>query len=215
MSAKTEEILESLKSLSLLEASELVKQIEEAFGVSAAASAGVVMASPGAAGADGDGGATEEKTEFDVVLDYKGLTIKEMSDLRSRLQTTKGICKVTKNSLMRKAIDGDSNWNDLESLLTGTNAFVLIKEDVGGAVKAIQSFQKDTKKSETKGALFEGRLLSDSEIKEIASLPSKEVLMAKIAGALNGVATKIAISINEVPSGLARSLKQHSEKSES
>ena len=69
MSAKTEEILESLKSLSLLEASELVTQIEEAFGVSAAASAGVVMAAPGAAGADGDGGAAEEKTEFDVVLE--------------------------------------------------------------------------------------------------------------------------------------------------
>jgi len=50
---------------------------------------------------------------------------------------------------MRKAINGDSIWNDLESLLTGTNAFVLIKEDVGGAVKAIQSFQKDTLKSET------------------------------------------------------------------
>ena len=54
MSAKTEEILESLKSLTLLEASELVKQIEDAFGVSAAASAGVVMAAPGAAGGDAD-----------------------------------------------------------------------------------------------------------------------------------------------------------------
>ena len=69
MSAKTEEILESLKSLSLLEASELVKQIEEAFGVSAAASAGVVMAAPGAASGDADGGGAEEKTEFDVVLE--------------------------------------------------------------------------------------------------------------------------------------------------
>ena len=69
MTAKTEEILESLKSLSLLEASELVKQIEEAFGVSAAASAGVVMAAPGAAAGDGDGGAAEEKTEFDVILE--------------------------------------------------------------------------------------------------------------------------------------------------
>jgi len=69
MSAKTEEILESLKSLSLLEASELVKQIEEAFGVSAAASAGVVMAATGAAGGDADGGAAEAITEFDVVLD--------------------------------------------------------------------------------------------------------------------------------------------------
>ncbi|HGY5537209.1 MAG: 50S ribosomal protein L7/L12 [Prochlorococcus sp.] len=68
MSTKTDEILESLKTLSLLEASELVKQIEDAFGVSAAASAGVVMAAPGAAGAGG-GEVAEEKTEFDVVLE--------------------------------------------------------------------------------------------------------------------------------------------------
>ena len=155
------------------------------------------------------------ESEMAVVLDYKGLSIKEMSDLRIRLQSNNGICKVTKNSLMRRAINGEGNWTGLESLLTGTNAFVLIKEDVGSAVKAIQSFQKETNKSETKGALYEGKLLSESEIKEIANLPSKEVLMAKIAGALNGIATKIAISVNEVPSGLARSLKQHSESSES
>ena len=154
-------------------------------------------------------------SEMAVVLDFKGLTIKEMSDLRAKLRSNNGICKVTKNSLMRRAIDGQSNWTDLESLLTGTNAFVLIKDDVGSAVKAIQTFQKETNKSETKGALFEGKLLSESEIKEIANLPSKEVLMAKIAGALNAVTSKIAIGINEVPSGLARSLKQHSESSES
>ena len=69
MSAKTDEILDSLKSLSLLEASELVKQIEEAFGVSAAASAGVVMAAPGAAGGGDGADAAEEKTEFEVVLE--------------------------------------------------------------------------------------------------------------------------------------------------
>ena len=67
MSATTDQILEQLKSLSLLEASELVKQIEEAFGVSAAASAGVVMAAPAAGG--GAAEAAEEKTEFDVMLD--------------------------------------------------------------------------------------------------------------------------------------------------
>ncbi|MEB3184753.1 MAG: 50S ribosomal protein L7/L12 [Cyanobacteriota bacterium] len=65
MSATTDNILEQLKTLSLLEASELVKQIEEAFGVSAAASAGVVMAAAPAAAAE----AVEEKTEFDVILD--------------------------------------------------------------------------------------------------------------------------------------------------
>ncbi len=70
MSTKTDKILESLKELSLLEASELVKQIEEAFGVSAAASAGVVMAAPGAAAGGAAGGeAAEEKTEFEVVLE--------------------------------------------------------------------------------------------------------------------------------------------------
>jgi large subunit ribosomal protein L7/L12 len=65
MSATTDQILDQLKTLSLLEASELVKQIEEAFGVSAAASAGVVMAAAPAAAVE----AVEEQTEFDVVLD--------------------------------------------------------------------------------------------------------------------------------------------------
>jgi large subunit ribosomal protein L7/L12 len=68
MSAATDEILEKLKSLSLLEAAELVKQIEEAFGVSAAAPAGgMMMMAPGAGG--GAAEAEEEKTEFDVILD--------------------------------------------------------------------------------------------------------------------------------------------------
>ena len=87
MSAKTDEILESLKGLSLLEASELVKQIEEAFGVSAAASAGVIMAAPGAA-AGGDGAdAAEEKTEFEVVL--------ESFDASSKIKVLKEVRNAT------------------------------------------------------------------------------------------------------------------------
>ena len=155
------------------------------------------------------------ESEMALVLDYQGLSIKEMSDLRTRLQASKGVCKVTKNTLMRHAIDGNDAWSNLKSLLTGTNAFVLVKGDVGGALKAVQAFQKDTKKSATKGGLFEGKLLSDEQIKAIASLPSKEVLMAQIAGALNSVTTKVSVGINEIPSGLARSLKQHAENGES
>jgi large subunit ribosomal protein L10 len=154
------------------------------------------------------------EAEMALVLDYQGLSIKEMSDLRTRLQASNGVCKVTKNTLMRRAIDGDSAWSDLDSLLTGTNAFVLVRGDVGGAVKAVQSFQKDTKKSEVKGGLFEGRLLSQNDIKAIGDLPSREVLMAQIAGAINGVATKLAVGINEVPSGLARALGQHADSGE-
>jgi large subunit ribosomal protein L7/L12 len=87
MSAKTDEILDSLKSLSLLEASELVKQIEEAFGVSAAASAGVVMAAPGAAGGGDSAEAAEEKTEFEVVL--------ESFDASSKIKVLKEVRNAT------------------------------------------------------------------------------------------------------------------------
>ena len=87
MSAKTDEILESLKSLSLLEASELVKQIEEAFGVSAAASAGVVMAAPGAAAGGGGGEVAEEKTEFDVIL--------ESFDAAAKIKVLKAVREAT------------------------------------------------------------------------------------------------------------------------
>jgi len=156
-----------------------------------------------------------DKADMALVLDYQGLSIKEMSDLRARLEPSNGICKVTKNALMRKAINGNDTWSGLDSLLTGTNAFVLVKGDVGSALKAVQAFQKDTKKSETKGGLFEGKLLSQDEIKAIAALPSKEALMAQIAGALNSITTKIAVGINEVPSGLARSLQEYSDSSES
>ena len=155
------------------------------------------------------------EAEMALVLDFKGLSIKELSDLRTRLQGSNGVCKVTKNTLMRLAIDGNGAWERLDSLLTGPNAFVLIKGDVGSAVKAVQSFQQDTKKSETKGGLFEGKLLTQDEIKAISNLPTKEALMAQIAGALNAVSTKIAVGINEVPSGLARSLKQHADNGES
>jgi large subunit ribosomal protein L10 len=154
------------------------------------------------------------EAEMALVLDYKGLSIKEMSDLRTRLQASNGVCKVTKNTLMRRAIEGESAWKQLDSLLTGTNAFVLVRGDVGGSVKALQSFQKDTKKSELKGGLFEGRLLSQKDIQAIGDLPTKEVLMAQIAGAINAVATQLAVGINEVPSGIARALSQHAESGE-
>jgi large subunit ribosomal protein L10 len=155
------------------------------------------------------------EAEMALVLDYQGLSIKEMSDLRTRLQDSNGVCKVTKNTLMRRAIDGDSVWSSLGSLLSGTNAFILVKGDIGGACKAVQSFQKETKKSETKGGLFEGKLLSQDEIKAIGELPSREELMAQIAGAINAVTTKVAVGVNEVPSGLARALKQHADSGES
>ena len=120
MSAKTDEILESLKSLSLLEASELVKQIEEAFGVSAAASAGVVMAAPGAAGGGGD--AAEEKTEFDVIL--------EGFDASAKIKVLKAVREATGLGL-----------GDAKALVEAAPKAVkegVSKEDAEAAKKAIE-----------------------------------------------------------------------------
>ncbi|MBC7824944.1 MAG: 50S ribosomal protein L10, partial [Candidatus Parcubacteria bacterium] len=86
------------------------------------------------------------------------------------------------------------------------------KDDLGGAIKAYQDFQKASKKTEIRGGVMDGKLLTEADLKAIAELPSKEQLLAQIAGAINGVATQLAVGINEVPSGLARAIKQISEK---
>ena len=117
MSTKTEEILESLKSLSLLEASELVKQIEETFGVSAAASAGVVMAAPGGAAGEGDGGAAEEKTEYDVILESfdASAKIKVLKVVRNATGLGLGDAKTLVESAPKAVKEGASK-EDAESL---------------------------------------------------------------------------------------------------
>jgi len=125
MSAKTDEILESLKKLSLLEASELVKQIEDAFGVSAAASAGVVIAAPGAAGG---GEAAEEKTEFDVVLESfdAAAKIKVLKAVREATGLGLGDAKAMVEAAPKSIKEGVSK-DDAEALKKAI-------EEVGGKV---------------------------------------------------------------------------------
>ncbi|HAA33399.1 MAG TPA: 50S ribosomal protein L10, partial [Cyanobacteria bacterium UBA8553] len=148
------------------------------------------------------------------VINYQGLTVAEITDLRRRLRPTGTVCKVTKNTLMQRAINGDEKWEPMTEFLSGSTAFMLVKEDIGGAIKAYQDFQKATKKTELKGGVMEGRALSEAQVKAIGDLPSKEQLIAQIAGAINAVATKLAVSINEVPASLGRSIKAISEKEE-
>ena len=128
MSAKTDAILDSLKELSLLEASELVKQIEEAFGVSAAASAGVVMAAPGAAADGGGGDAAEEKTEFDVVLDSfeASAKIKVLKAVREATGLGLGDAKAMVEAAPKTIKEGASK-DEAESLKKAI-------EDAGGKV---------------------------------------------------------------------------------
>lgn len=144
------------------------------------------------------------QSQMAVVIDYKGLTVAEITDLRRRLRPSGTECKVTKNTLMRIAVQGDETWEPMTALCKESSAFLLIKEDVGGAIKAYQEFQKVSKKTVLRGGVMEGRALTEDDVKAIGDLPSKEQLMGQIAGAINAVATKVAVGIKEVPSSLAR-----------
>lgn len=152
------------------------------------------------------------ESQLAVVIDYKGLSVAEITDLRNRLLPTGAVCKVTKNTLMRIAVDGSETWQPMADLCKESSAFLLLKDDLSGALKAYQDFQKATKKSEIRGGVMEGRALDEAAVKAIADLPSKEQLIAQIAGAINALATKIAVGINEVPSSLARSLQAVADK---
>ncbi len=148
-----------------------------------------------------------------LVIDYQGLTVAEMKDLRRKLIPSGTVCKVTKNTFMGIAIKEQEQWQPLSELLKGSNAFLLVKEDFSSAIKAYQEFQKVTKdKTTLRGGVMDGKLLKEADVKVLGDLPSKEQLMAQIAGAINGVATKLATGINEVPSSLARALQAIAEK---
>jgi large subunit ribosomal protein L10 len=152
------------------------------------------------------------QSQLAVVIDYKGLSVAEITDLRRRLLPKGAECRVTKNTLMRIAVEGDPTWESMTNLLKGSSAFLLIKDDVGGALKAYQDFQKVSKKTELRGGVMEGRTLTEADVKAIADLPSKEQLMAQVAGAINGVATKLAVGINEIPASLARAIQAVADK---
>ncbi|NJK41680.1 MAG: 50S ribosomal protein L10 [Acaryochloridaceae cyanobacterium SU_2_1] len=151
------------------------------------------------------------ETQMTIVIDYQGLTVAEMRDLRNRLRLTGALCKVAKNTFMERAIADDEQWQPLSELLSGSSAFLLVKEDLGGAIKAYQDFQKATKKTEVRGAVMDGQSLSQADVKAIGDLPSQTVLMAQLAGAINSVIAKIAVGINEVPASLARVLQAYAD----
>lgn len=155
-----------------------------------------------------------DKSQSAFVIDYAGLSVTQIGDLRTRLRDSGTVCKISKNTLLKRAIDGQEQWQELESLLTGTSAVMLTQEDIGSAVKAYKQFQKDTKKTELRGAVLEGKLLNQQDAEALADLPTKDELYARIAIAINAVATKVALGIKEVPASIGRGIKAYAEKGE-
>ena len=166
------------------------------------------------------------QSQLALVIDYQGLTVAEISDLRRRMSPTGTVCKKAKNTLMGIAVDGDSRWQPMTEFLKGSSVFLLVQEDMKAAIKTYQDFQKATKKTELRGAVFDGQVLTEEDVKALTELPSKEELMARLAGGikaiptklavgLNAVPTKLAVGIKEVPGSLVRAIKAVSEKEDS
>ncbi|MEM9923476.1 MAG: 50S ribosomal protein L10 [Cyanobacteria bacterium P01_D01_bin.50] len=143
-----------------------------------------------------------------LVIEYQGLSVAEITDLRNRLRPTGTVCKRTKNTLMRIAVQEDEQWQPMTQYLQDSSVFLLVKEDIKDAIKAYEEFQKATKKTEIRGGVLEGQALSVDEVKALKELPSKQELMARIAGSLNAVATKLAVGVNQVPTKLAKGINE-------
>ena len=151
---------------------------------------------------------TLSESQLAIVIEYQGLSVAEITDLRRRLRPTGTVCKVTKNTLMRIAVDGDNNWQPMTEFLKGSSVFLLVQNDMKAAIKAYEEFQKVTKKTELRGGVMEGRALTEADVKALTELPSKEELMARLAGGLKAIPTKLAVGLNAVPTKLAVGIKE-------
>ena len=148
------------------------------------------------------------QSQLALVIDYQGLSVAEISDLRRRMRPTGTICKKAKNTLMRIAVDGNEKWQPLNEFLKGSSVFLLVQEDMKTAIKTYQDFQKATKKTELRGGVLDGQALTEEDVKALTELPSKEELMARLAGDLKAIPTKLAVGLNAVPKKLAVGIKE-------
>ncbi|AJC12617.1 MAG: 50S ribosomal protein L10 [Berryella intestinalis] len=145
------------------------------------------------------------------VVDYRGLSVKEVEGLRRDIREADASMKVYKNTLVRIALK-ELDMANLDEVLEGPSAFVFCKNDPVASAKALTEFAKGNDKLVIKGGMMDGDFVNAGQFDAVASLPSREQLLAQIAGAISGVARGLAVSINGVPSGLARTIQQVSEQ---
>lgn len=141
------------------------------------------------------------------VVDYRGLTVKEVEGLRRSIRESDAFMKVYKNTLMRIALK-DMDFANIDFVLEGPSAFVFCKNDPVAAAKALTEFAKGNDKLVIKGGMMEGEAVDAQQIAVVAALPTREQLFGQIAGLIAGFARGLAVSINGVPRGLAQSINQ-------
>jgi large subunit ribosomal protein L10 len=147
-----------------------------------------------------------EDAAASVVTEYRGLTVKEIAQLRRSLTAAGGDYKVFKNTLVRRAIDG-SVYAPLEGLLAGPTAIAFVHGDVSAVAKALRDFSRTNAHLVVKGGLLDGALLDPVQLGALADLPSREVLLAQMAGAVQAPLSKLAGLMQALTRNLAYGLK--------
>ena len=125
-----------------------------------------------------------EKSSSAIVVDYKGLTVEEVTELRKKMREAGVDYKVYKNTLVRRAAQevGITEFND--ELLVGTNAIAFGYEDPIAPARVIKEFMEDHPKMKLKMGVVEGEFYNEAQIVEFANIPPREVLLAKLLGSL-------------------------------
>ncbi|MDO5557288.1 MAG: 50S ribosomal protein L10 [Clostridia bacterium] len=132
-----------------------------------------------------------------LLTDYRGINVTDVTSLRNDLRNANAEYKVIKNNIVKRALNLNGETG-LDSLLEGPTAVIIGKEDYLAPSKAIYNFIKENDFYKIKGGIVEGKVMTAEEIITLAKLPSREELLSKLAGALLGNITKLAVALDQV-----------------
>ncbi len=143
---------------------------------------------------------TEKLTASDAALltEYRGMSVKAMSELRRTLKSAGGEYKVYKNTLMRFAAH-NAGIEDSDGMLTGSTAIAFVKGDVAAAAKALRDYAKINQALVIKGGVLAGKVISAEDVTALADLPPREVVLSQIAGLFQAPLSQMASLLEAVP----------------
>jgi large subunit ribosomal protein L10 len=141
-----------------------------------------------------------------LLADYRGLTVKEMQELRNELRASGGELKVYKNSLTEIAIR-ELALPSLDTYLAGPTAIIFTGDDPVAPAKALTVFAKAHQALELKGGLVENQVINAEGVKAIAMLPSREELIAKLLGTMLNPLTGFARVLNGPVEAFSRTVQ--------
>jgi large subunit ribosomal protein L10 len=142
-------------------------------------------------------------SEGAVLTEYRGLTVAQLADLRRSLGQNATFA-VVKNTLTKIAVSEAGFENQLSSLLVGPSAVAFVDGDVVEAAKGLRDFAKANPLLVIKGGVLDGKAISPSEIISLADLEPREVLLAKLAGAMKASLAGAAATFNALPVQMAQ-----------